>query len=74
MGRRAWYTLGTIAEWIRLFMADNGYAPTGADMAQAFGISKSGARSYFMRLENAGYIQRGKGLRNLTVNDERIAA
>lgn len=74
MGGRAWFTPEEITVWIKLFITDNGYAPCSSELALAFGVTKSAARKYLLRAEEHGYIRRGKGIRNLTVNEERLVA
>jgi len=63
-----------LARWLVQFVRVNGYAPTGADVARSFGVAPTTGRAWLSRLEEQGYIRRGKGIRNLTVNEERLVA
>ena len=47
-------------EYLRSFIADNGYAPTLKDIANFIGVkSASTAHFHLTRLENKGFLKRG---------------
>ena len=56
-------TLAFVCAYIRR----NGYPPLNRELAEALGISAGAASNRMQRLEDAGWIRRGKGLRKLTV-------
>lgn len=48
-----------VLQFLRSFVAENGYAPTIRETAQAFGMaSPNGVLVHFLALERKGYIRR----------------
>ena len=57
-----------VFEFIRRYIADNGWAPTYQEIADAVGLkSKSDVGRYLTRLEEKGLIKKGNGSRMIAI-------
>lgn len=56
-----------LVQWLDWHIRLCGYPPTSTEVAIHFGVARTTGCRWLCKLEDKGYIRRGKGLRNLTI-------
>lgn len=59
-----------VLDFIKQFIAGNGYAPTVREIGSSFGICVKGAFDHINAIEKKGYISRHRGIsRSITITE-----